>query len=72
MSPDNIIIEWWDKPDLSFTIDSGYNKLSIKLETGKNPKIKCNISIKRFLESLKETDLNYLISLCELRKKCLT
>ena len=71
MSVNNPLFEWWDKPDWFVTIEKGYNKVDINLEVGENPKIACNFSIKRFLESIKENDLKIMIMLCELRLKCL-
>ncbi len=68
----NHYIDWMDKPDLFVKITGKFmDKLSIKFEVGQYPNIKSSLSIKRFLESLEENDLNSLIEFCEMRLKCL-
>jgi len=66
------LLEWWNKPDLFVNVTSMcMNKLEVKFEIGQHPNIKIELSIKHFLESLKENDLNTLIMFCEKRLKCL-
>jgi len=68
----NPYIDWWDKPDLFVNVSGKHmNKLSVKFEVGQHPKIKAEFSIKRFLETLSNENLNTLIKLCEDRLKCL-
>ena len=72
MSFDDPRIEWMDKEDLFIEINGKImDNLKVEFDVGYNPIIRSNISIKRFLEILKDSDLDTLISLCDLRKKCL-
>jgi len=63
-------IDWLGKHDLFVEVTGRHmDKLSVKFEVGQHPKIKAKFSIKRFLETLSNEDLNSLIKFCELRLK---
>ena len=47
------------------------DSMTLKIEVGEYPKIKINLSIKRFLEELKRDELKKLIEYCGERLKCL-
>ncbi|KKM16483.1 hypothetical protein LCGC14_1685350 [marine sediment metagenome] len=64
--------DWMVEPGLEVKVTGkSMSKLKINFEVGQYPKIDTLLNLKPFLEILEANDIVRLISLCELRLKCL-